>query len=456
MKHLFFIMSIISILLSGCTFADSFANGRAEFLRYVPKGEKGTPQDMQWLVQHDAGYGGYSDKGTPPGDLKVTNETNPGKDNGPGTYRIDWTFPDGTEYLFQLTISKSDSKGYSSEELQAMNDKANGVMKKAMGGSLLTDGVTDKTAETTNVPVPKDQPLIPMGFNAVNLIKTLEQTGFKKEQKILDNKEMSTTLSLDGQLFLVNITGDVKNVSGILVSYVISDEGYQDDKSKENMLLDAAVLKELFPKDFMDVHKKILDYAVKNANEKNKKLVFFTYEDKKITPSAVSANDGVVITYSVEKNNSGDKSNESQKNNEEAKNGTDSFNSQIAVIKSKGFVPFGSFLQPPKYEPDAQVADGYGNILYAWDAEPVGPGDGSIHQIFFFIGSKYLGTDTLKPHGPIKSITAGDTGSITVSYSVFKKDDPMCCATGEPFIITYHWNGSKLIASAPFKNQFPR
>lgn len=77
----------------------------------------------------------------------------------------------------------------------------------------------------------------------------------------------------------------------------------------------------------------------------------------------------------------------------------------------------------------------------------------SAQKVFFFKGEKYLGTDTSEIHGPTNSVTADDLGSIIVSYCVYQKNDPMSTPSGKPFEITYHWNGQKLIPSAPFQSQ---
>ena len=139
-----------------------------------------------------------------------------------------------------------------------------------------------------------------------------------------------------------------------------------------------------------------------------------------------------------------------QEGNVEVKNGIELFNLQRATIKSKGFT-VGT---ENNTEPDAQVADGFGNTLYPWVAFETGSATGESQQVFFFIGQKYLGTDTQESHGPTESITAGDTGSMIVTYIVYQKNDPMSSPTGKPFKITYHWNGQKLVASTPFQPQF--
>lgn len=67
--------------------------------------------------------------------------------------------------------------------------------------------------------------------------------------------------------------------------------------------------------------------------------------------------------------------------------------------------------------------------------------------MFFFLNTRYLGTDTSSPSAGIGDFRAAGTGSIAVTYPNYAKSDPLCCPSGQPVTITYHWNGTSLVPS---------
>ncbi len=83
------------------------------------------------------------------------------------------------------------------------------------------------------------------------------------------------------------------------------------------------------------------------------------------------------------------------------------------------------------WQAQAQTADG--QTLYAWNVSS-GSTD-SLNQVYFFLGHRYLGTDTLLPHKPITNIY-GSGHSIVVYY--------------DNFTIHFTWNGSRLQLNRPF------
>jgi hypothetical protein len=95
----------------------------------------------------------------------------------------------------------------------------------------------------------------------------------------------------------------------------------------------------------------------------------------------------------------------------------------------------------------AKTPDGYGKTLYALLGICEGSADGHCQKVFFFLNDQYLETDTKSPSNEIKSEMAAGTGNIDVTYANYKNNDPLCCPSGQPVTILYHWNGTRLIPS---------
>lgn len=109
-----------------------------------------------------------------------------------------------------------------------------------------------------------------------------------------------------------------------------------------------------------------------------------------------------------------------------------------AVVKAHGYTPDSGHTETP---------DGFGHTLYAWRATCTDSADGYCQKVFFFIGTRYLGTDTRDPSTQIVGINAPEAGTIAVSYAHYLAGDAQCCPSGQPVLISYHWNGSRLIPS---------
>ena len=108
------------------------------------------------------------------------------------------------------------------------------------------------------------------------------------------------------------------------------------------------------------------------------------------------------------------------------------------VIKSKGYTPGEGY---------AETNDGTGGTLYAWKAVCTGSADGYCQKVFFFDGTRYLGTDTLNSSTQIMSVDASGPATIGVTYANYLPNDPYCCPSGDPVTILYHWTGGRLVPS---------
>jgi LppP/LprE lipoprotein len=69
--------------------------------------------------------------------------------------------------------------------------------------------------------------------------------------------------------------------------------------------------------------------------------------------------------------------------------------------------------------------------------------DGHNQFVFFFVGNKYIGTDTDDPSTEIQYGSGADT-TVTVKYFLYRSADPLCCPTGGTASVGYHWTGHKL------------
>lgn len=109
----------------------------------------------------------------------------------------------------------------------------------------------------------------------------------------------------------------------------------------------------------------------------------------------------------------------------------------LATIRARGYTPGHG----------ASTPDGFGGTLYAWPAVCTGSADGYCQKVFFFIGTRYLGTDTATNSNAITGVRAVGPQNIDVTYPSYAPQDPLCCPSGRPVTITYHWNGTRLVPS---------
>jgi len=72
-----------------------------------------------------------------------------------------------------------------------------------------------------------------------------------------------------------------------------------------------------------------------------------------------------------------------------------------------------------------------------------GSSDGYGQQAFFFLGGKYIGTDTKEPSATVKVISQSDT-KITLAYPLYRKNDPLSSPSGGQANVTFELNDGKL------------
>lgn len=105
----------------------------------------------------------------------------------------------------------------------------------------------------------------------------------------------------------------------------------------------------------------------------------------------------------------------------------------ITVVKAHGFTPNAT----SDYHPD--------QTLHVLTATRTGSGDGYAQQAFFFVGDRYIGTDTSQPSAGVKVVSQGDT-EVTLAYPLYRPHDPLCCPGGGRATVRFQLNNGRLVA----------
>jgi LppP/LprE lipoprotein len=71
-------------------------------------------------------------------------------------------------------------------------------------------------------------------------------------------------------------------------------------------------------------------------------------------------------------------------------------------------------------------------------------GSGHEQQAFFFLGERYLGTDSSQPSGAVHVVSQGDT-EVTLGYSIYGHGDSLCCPSGGEAHVTFQLNNGTLV-----------
>jgi hypothetical protein len=108
----------------------------------------------------------------------------------------------------------------------------------------------------------------------------------------------------------------------------------------------------------------------------------------------------------------------------------------LTVVRAHGYNP-------------ANTSDYHsGQTLRVLVGTNAGSGDGYEQQAFFFIGNRYLGTDTSTPSANVKVVAQGDT-EVTLAYSLYKPHDPLCCASAGQATVRFQLNNGRLVPLDP-------
>lgn len=72
-----------------------------------------------------------------------------------------------------------------------------------------------------------------------------------------------------------------------------------------------------------------------------------------------------------------------------------------------------------------------------------GSTDGYGQQAFFFLGGRYIGTDTKEPSATVKVLAQSDT-EVTLAYPLYRKGDPLSSPSGGQATVRFQLNNGKL------------
>lgn len=84
------------------------------------------------------------------------------------------------------------------------------------------------------------------------------------------------------------------------------------------------------------------------------------------------------------------------------------------------------------------------NALYG----DCGGGDGHDQRVWFFAGSRFIGTDAPNSSGGIIAMWR-DRSTIAILYVLYRRNDPLCCPTGGGKVVRFRWLGKELVRLDP-------
>ena len=84
------------------------------------------------------------------------------------------------------------------------------------------------------------------------------------------------------------------------------------------------------------------------------------------------------------------------------------------------------------------------NALYG----DCGGGDGHDQRVWFFAGSRFIGTDAPTSSARIIGMWR-NSGTIAFLYVLYRHRDPLCCATGGGKVVRFRWTRNRLVRLDP-------
>jgi len=103
----------------------------------------------------------------------------------------------------------------------------------------------------------------------------------------------------------------------------------------------------------------------------------------------------------------------------------------VATVKRQGYTV-----------PDASTYKS-GDTLRVLIGVRAGSADGRVQQAFFFVGGRYIGTDTKDPSAAIRVVGQDDT-TVTLRYALYRRGDPLCCPHAGHADVRYQLDNGRL------------
>ncbi len=108
----------------------------------------------------------------------------------------------------------------------------------------------------------------------------------------------------------------------------------------------------------------------------------------------------------------------------------------VATLQARGYTPS----ETSQYHPS--------QTLRVLVGTRTGSSDGYNQQAFFFIGARFIGTDTKEPSATVKVIAQSDT-EVTLAYPLYRKGDPLSDPSGGQATVRFQLDNGKLTALDP-------
>lgn len=81
--------------------------------------------------------------------------------------------------------------------------------------------------------------------------------------------------------------------------------------------------------------------------------------------------------------------------------------------------------------------------------------EGRAQQAFFFVGDRFIGTDTSDTSGSL-SVTSQQNDRITITYGLYKPQDALGNPSDGSTDVTYRWTGAKLVPTGAIPPSSPQ
>jgi hypothetical protein len=116
--------------------------------------------------------------------------------------------------------------------------------------------------------------------------------------------------------------------------------------------------------------------------------------------------------------------------------------------KAEGATAAAAVVRAHGYTPSDTSEYHSGQTLRVLVATRTGSGDGYGQQAFFFVGPRFIGTDTKEPSAKVRVVSQGDT-QVTLSYPLYRPKDALCCPGAGQAQVRYQLNNGHLQALDP-------